>query len=184
MTRQFLPDREARFTELYNQCFGYVYAYILARSAGNAQLAEDIVQETFAAAWLALDRFRLESSRQTWLCAIAGNKLKESYRREIRREKREWPDLDTLAEAPDHLDVEQIALDAETRQRVVQALGHMNPLYRYALVMKYMDAMSVREIGAVIARSAKAADGVLQRARAMFIKEYLRMEGGDGTHEA
>jgi len=83
---QTTENREALFTDLYNQSFDYVYAYILARTADNFQLAEDIVQETFAAAWLSLERFRGQSSCRTWLCSIAGNKLKENYRRTTRKE--------------------------------------------------------------------------------------------------
>ncbi len=177
-----MPDREARFTELYNLSFNYVYAFILARTANNGQLAEEVVQETFAAAWSSFDRFRRESSWRTWLCSIAKNKLNESYRKAIRRERFEAFGTEQAEESPGGIDLEQIVLNNETRDFVTRALAEMNALYRYALIMKYMDGMSVKEIASVVGRSPKATDGILQRARACFTKNYTALENG-GIHQ-
>lgn len=176
-------SRKEYFTEQYDQSFDYVYSYILARTAGNIQLAEEIVQDTFAAAWLALDSFDNRSSFRTWLCSIAKNKLRESYRKSIYKERFELLDNDNLVEYGSSFDLEQFELDNEKRQRVLKVLNEINPLYRYALIMKYMDGMSVNEIAKVLGRSAKAVDGVLQRSKAVFKKAYLMMEGCDDNHE-
>lgn len=176
-------SRKEYFTDLYNQSFDYVYSYIFARTAGNGQLTEDIVQDTFAAAWLSLDSFDNKSSFRTWLCSIAKNKLRETYRRAIYREKFVFPDNDSFIEHESSFDLEQFELDNETRLCVLKVLNEMNPLYRYALIMKYIDGLSVKEIAKVLDRSAKAVDGVLQRAKAVFEKAYLKMEGCDENHE-
>jgi RNA polymerase sigma-70 factor, ECF subfamily len=176
-----IPDREVLFTELYRQSFDYVYAFILARTAGNRPMAEELVQETFAAAWLSLDRFRRESSLRTWLCSIANNKLRESYRNAIRKEKFELSE--PPEELPDSLDLEQTVLNRETQQRVTRALERMSLLYRYALIMKYLDGRSVKEIAKALGRTNKATDGILQRARGCFQKNYAALEGGDIKHE-
>lgn len=171
------------FTNLYNQNFDYVYSYIFARTAGNSQLTEDVVQECFAAAWSSLDRFDNKSTFRTWLCSIAKNKLRENYRRAIYREKREFSDNDSLVEHASSFDLEKVVLDNETRLYVLEVLKEMNPLYRCALIMKYIDGLSVKEIAKVLGKTAKAVDGVLQRSKAAFEKAYLKMEGIDGNHE-
>ncbi len=174
-------DRENRnefFTGLYNQSFDYVYSYIFARTAGNSQLTEDIVQETFAAAWASLDRFGKKSSWRTWLCSIAKNKLRESYRRATYKEKLEVADSGSLGDVSG-VDLEEIVIDNETRLNVLKVLEQMNPIYRYALIMKYMDGMRVKEIAGVLGRSAKAVDGILQRAKNVFERTYLKLEGSD-----
>lgn len=176
-------NRNEFFTNLYNQSFDYVYSYIFARVAGNSQLTEDIVQETFAAAWLSLDRFNNRSSYCTWLCSIAKNKLRESYRKAIYKEKLELADSDNLALQESGIDLEKIVIDNETRLNVLKVLEEMNPLYRYALIMKYMDGMRVKEIAGVLDRSAKAVDGILQRAKAVFEKAYFNVEGYDRNVE-
>jgi RNA polymerase sigma-70 factor (ECF subfamily) len=171
------------FTDLYNQDFDYVYSYIFARTAGNSQLTEDIVQETFAAAWLSLNRFDQKSTSRTWFCSIAKNKLREYYRRTIYREKFELPGDDGLVEYEDSFDLEKVVFDNETRRCVLEVLGAINPLYRYVLIMKYIDELSVKEIAKILGRSAKAVDGILQRAKISFEKAYLKMEGCDCKHE-
>jgi len=92
-------------------------------------------------------------------------------------------DSEVLAIQPSQIDLEKTVLDDETRLRVSKTLGCMNPLYRYALIMKYMDGLSVKEIARVLGRSGKAMDGVLQRAKAVFEKMYLTLEGGAVNHE-
>ncbi len=172
-------NRHEFFTGLYNQSFAYVYAYVFARTAGNGQLTEEIVQDTFTAAWLSLGEFKQRSSWRTWLCSIAKNKLRESYRREILKEKLELLDNGSLDERPSGIALEEIVLDNETRLNVLRVLEGITPLYRYALILKYMDGMRVKEIAGVLDRSAKAVDGILQRAKNVFEKAYLMLEGSD-----
>jgi RNA polymerase sigma-70 factor, ECF subfamily len=182
-TRRGAPGGEEQFTALYEQSFDYVYAFILARCASDRQMAEEIVQETFAAAWAAFAHFRGESSGRTWLCSIARYKLMEGYRRAIRREKREQPCEPLLDAVPIPLDLETAVLGSDTQARVLQALGCMNALYRYALVMRYMDGNGVPEIAKALGRTYKATDGILQRAKAEFAK-YYRWEGNAGENHA
>jgi RNA polymerase sigma-70 factor, ECF subfamily len=174
-------NRNELFTGLYNESFEYVYLYVFARTGGDRQLTEEIVQETFAAAWLSLDMFNKKSSYRTWLCSIAKNKLRESYRRAVYKEKLELPDNESLEKQASSIDIEKAALENETRFNVLKVLEELNPLYRYALIMKYIDGLSVKEIATVFCRSPKAVDGVLQRAKAVFEKAYMKLEGSDGN---
>jgi len=176
-------NRRVLFTGLYNQSFDYVYSYVFARTAGNRQLTEEIVQETYAAAWLSLSSFRHQSSCRTWLCSIAKNKLRESYRKAIRREKLEMPDGPVPEDLPDGADLEALAFSRETGRYVLRVLEEMNPLYRCVLIMKYMDAMRVKEIAKALGRSPKAVDGILQRAKGDFRTAYLKLEGRDRNEQ-
>ena len=169
-------NRRVDFTDLYNQSFPYVYSYIFARTAGSRQLTEEIVQETYTAAWLSLNSFRHESTWRTWLCSIAKNKLRESYRKAAYREKFQEPYGSGLDELPDGTDLETIVHGHETRCNVLRVLEAMNPLYRYVLIMKYMDGARVKEIAGVLDRSSKAVDGILQRAKMDFKKVYGKLE--------
>ena len=175
-----LQSRE-RFTELYNESFEYVYSYLFARTAGNRLLTEEMVQETFAAAWSSFGRFDQRSAFRTWLCAIAKNKLREYYRRSIRWVWFARPLVDGRVGVAGDFDLEEAALCHETRLRVLDALGELPPPCRYALIMKYLDGLSVKEIAKVLDKSPKAVDGLLQRAKARFGKVYLG-EGCD-NHE-
>jgi RNA polymerase sigma-70 factor (ECF subfamily) len=175
-------DKREFFIEQYKQNFDYVYSYIYTRTAGNSQLTEDIVQDTFVAAWQALDTFKNVSSFRTWLCSIAKNKLREHYRKAINKEKHISNDSCDLTEHKSSFDLEQAELDKETRLFVLKALNEINPLYRYVLILKYIDGLSVKEIAKVLSKTSKAVDGVLQRARVAFEKAYKKVEGSDESH--
>jgi RNA polymerase sigma-70 factor (ECF subfamily) len=176
------PGRENRhefFTGLYNQSFEYVYSFVFARTAGNSELTEEIVQEAFVAAWVSLGSFSQKSSWRTWLCSIAKNKLWEHYRRELSKQKSGLTDDGSLDGHASGIELEKTVIDNETRSDVLKVLKGMPPTYRYALIMKYMDGMRVKEIAKVLGRSAKAVDGILQRARGTFEKAYSKLEGSD-----
>ena len=172
-----------QFTELYNQNFEYVYSFVFTRPVCDAQLTEEIVQQTFTAAWLALDRFGFRSSHRTWLCAIAKNKLYEYYRKRTMLEKKQVFDTENLPELSSDFNLENIVLGIETKAQVQQALGRINPIYRYSLVMKYIDGYSIKQIGKLLGRTTKAADGVLQKAKSSFIKEYSAITERGTSHE-
>jgi RNA polymerase sigma-70 factor (ECF subfamily) len=163
------------FARLYDGTFETVYGFVFARTGDEAAAAE-ILQDTYAAAWAAMGRFERRSRDATWVIGIARRKLADHYRRAIRRKRREGPEelLDTLpgGESP-----EEHALANESRERVAGALAALRPLYRYALALKYLDGRSLKEIARALGRTPKAVDGILQRAKAGFIREYRSMDG-------
>jgi DNA-directed RNA polymerase specialized sigma24 family protein len=73
-------DRAAR-EELVVDYYRRVYA-MLAHLAGDVHLAEDLTQETFAAALAGVERFSGRSTLVTWLYRIAYHKLVDAKRRE------------------------------------------------------------------------------------------------------
>jgi RNA polymerase sigma-70 factor (TIGR02943 family) len=53
----------------------------------NIEQAEDIVQETFLAAYKAKETFKGEASEKTWLTSILHNKIIDAYRKNAREAK-------------------------------------------------------------------------------------------------
>lgn len=58
----------------------YLFGYAMSR-VYQKELAEDLVQETFLSALKSRDRFRGESSEQTWMVSILRNKIIDHYRK-------------------------------------------------------------------------------------------------------
>ncbi|NTV89699.1 MAG: RNA polymerase sigma factor [Clostridiales bacterium] len=160
------------FKEAYERDFNYVYSYVLARAAGDVNLSAEIVQDSFAAAWQSFESFRQASSFRTWVCSIARNKLHEYYRRKTIRNRLEVTDASLPEDQAAAYDLEAEVIEGETRKLVAEALAAIKDIYRFALVMKYTDGLSVKEIAKVLQRSPKAVDGILQRAKCCFAKEY------------
>jgi len=69
----------------------YLYRYALKRLR-NAEVAEDMVQETFVAALRARERFSGKSSERTWLVGILKHKIIDHIRKSTR--ERPVSDLD------------------------------------------------------------------------------------------
>lgn len=172
------------FTDFYNRNFEYVYSYIFPRTARDPQGAADIVQETFIAVFKSMNSFKGLSSEKTWILSIARNKLHDWYRRQFRsREKLSFVDEEACNEKLEKLEsddnVEECVLNNEVRKQVAAALAEINPDYRLVLVMKYLDGATVKEIAAVTGRTAKAVDGMLQRAKAAFTGVYQKLHQED-----
>src|SRR5919106_6575582 len=60
------------------------------RMLGSFQDAEDVIQESFVAAWLALGEFDGRASIRTWLYRIATNRSLNARRSASRRPATEW----------------------------------------------------------------------------------------------
>ena len=67
---------------IYREYSGTVKAFLI-RISGNAELAEELTQETYYRAIKSINRFDVKSSLSTWLCSIA----KHLYLDAIRKQK-------------------------------------------------------------------------------------------------
>jgi RNA polymerase sigma-70 factor (ECF subfamily) len=74
-----------------------------------------------------------------------------------------------VATAPHHPDA--AAAYAE-RDAVLRALGQLRREYQLALMFRYLDRMSVREVAKLLGRSEKATESLLTRAREGFRVAY------------
>lgn len=65
--------------EIYKEYSKYIYNYL--SSFTNAEIAEELMQETFYSAMKNINKFKNNSSLKTWLYKIAKNKLTDYYKK-------------------------------------------------------------------------------------------------------
>jgi RNA polymerase sigma-70 factor (ECF subfamily) len=123
-----------------------VYRF-LAHLTRDVHQAEDLTQETFAAAWEKIATFQGRAALATWLHRIAYTKFIDARRAEGRaaglRER-----LPAPSSAPaDPSDA--LAADDEAR-RLYRALDAMDTAERTVLVLHYLQGLSYREMAAVL----------------------------------
>ena len=157
---------EARFRDWYDATMPRVYRYLAARCAGDVDLVEELTQQTFIEAIRHRHRFDGRSDVVTWLIAIARNRLVDHHRRHEREARRQDRLIrqDGIDDAPWRA--------AEARSSVEAAIAQLPADQRIALLLRYLDGMSVREVATAIGRSEKATESLIARARDGFRRAH------------
>lgn len=136
------------FTELYEQNFDRVYAYI-ARRVRDRNDAEDITAEVFHQALLNIGRFQWRGVPfAAWLLRIAANTLADRWQRSIRS-----PEL------PFQQQGEEAALEpvmeaiAERRAMLSQLVNRLPEDQRVVIIRRFVEQKSIREISEELGKS-------------------------------
>lgn len=173
-------EKEQRFIQIYQSYTSEVYQFIYARSGFDPATAEDITQDIFLDIFKSLDRFKGFCSERTWVYKIARNKLNDFYRRQY-GQKAEICDMDEAEALHDPAQDVETHMEKSFESRFIRHCLEKIPLhYKVALLMKYADDKSVRQIAEITGKSLKATESVLQRAKTAFIKEYRAMKESEG----
>ncbi len=144
-------DEEA-FSELVERHLKGVYSFVL-RFVGDAQEAEDVVQETFLKAWKSAKMYKKESSRfKTWILRIARNSAIDFLRK---RKHVPFSEFDTedgqniFAETiPDPTPLaDEIFAKGQDGEVLNQAILKLPLETREVLVLHYTNGLTFGEIG-------------------------------------
>lgn len=146
-----------------------VFRYVVRRVPGIEE-AEDITAEVFAAAAAGLSGFREQCPLHLWLLGIARRKFAAALRR--RGSRRETlaselaPDAEALWEAMAASEEPEAAvMRAEAKRVLVGLVAQLSGDQREALMLQFVEQLSVAEIAVVMGRSLASVKSLLQRAR-------------------
>lgn len=151
-------------------------SYAVARLR-KQDLAEDMVQETFLAAWKRRQEFEQRSKFSTWLIAILRNKIADHFRA-AGRELQASEDSDELPGelftksgkwsrqlTPWNAAPDQVAEDREFWSVFADCLAEMPAHLSYVYRLRELNSTAVKEIGAQLAISVSNVAVRLHRAR-------------------
>ena len=152
---------EESFRAFYERTARQLWAY-LVRVTGDAQVADDLLQEAFFRFYRAGTRYQNESHRRNSLFRIATNLARDHGRR--RRRGVDVP-------LPEELG----SIDAPHDQRadLIRALSRLKPLQREILWLAYAQGSSHIEIAEIVGVSGNSIKSLLFRARRK-LAELLR----------
>jgi RNA polymerase sigma-70 factor (ECF subfamily) len=162
-------------TSLYDLFGKKVLRLILKRNGGDLEVAEQVVQDTYIAAFKSFHTFHHKSSYFTWVCKIALNKLADYYRHQVNyRSKIVVPSINqlNLLIDPALTPLEKLSLD-ELCLSVNKCLDLLPPTYRQLLHLKYYRELSGREICLLLKISPRQLEGRMHRARHALQKIVL-----------
>lgn len=161
-------DRVA-FERLYRRHVGHVHGLCL-RLTGRRDAAEDLAQDTFVAAWRALDRFEARSGFSTWLHRIAVNRMLD---------RRRGPDgRYAAATVPAEAAPEPAAEDTSAPIDLERAVAALPAGARDVLVLVGIYGYTHEQAAAMLGIAAGTCKAQLHRARALLSARL----GQDGEH--
>ena len=170
---------------LANAAIQPLYRFCFYRVGSNADLAEEVVQETLLRAIRELDKYdpaRSGGNIFTWLTGLARNEIRGALGRENATVSLQalWDKLDDelrsvysrLESAPLS---DEVLEREETREMVNATMAQLPPHYREALEAKYVLGRTVRDMAAAWQMSEKAVESQLTRARQAFRATFVAL---------
>jgi RNA polymerase sigma factor (sigma-70 family) len=143
-----------------------IYAYVRHRLTPRADLVDDVVQEVFLAALASLGSFKATSALRSWLLGIARHKVETYYREQLRDPlPLDEGGAEPVAESPI---VEEVIDRERLEARTHEILSQLPEPYSLALLWRYWEGRSAREMAEATGRTEKAVERLLARARTRF----------------
>ncbi|MBM4127824.1 MAG: RNA polymerase sigma factor [Nitrospira sp.] len=172
------------FDTLYRNNIDVMYRYA-SRLCGETEAAKDLVQETFLNAYRGFKNFRGEAQISTWLYTIASRICLRMRRRRKGAPERELS-LDEFIPTSDGefrlqipvegLSPEEALHNKQLREALDTAIGKLPKKYKMALVLRDMEGLSAKEVGAIMGLNERAVKSRLHRAR-LFVRRELSARG-------
>ncbi|MCU1387113.1 MAG: putative polymerase sigma factor, sigma-70 family [Ilumatobacteraceae bacterium] len=159
---------DAEVLEFYDRASGEVYRYASRLVGGNRSRADDLVQETFLTLVRQVRSGRDEPVDVGWAITTCRSRFLDQIRRSERAER-------TQPRAFERRDTGELGAPSPA----TEALFRLGDAQRAALVLRYIDDMTVAEVAAALGRSVHATESLLVRAREALRTEYTGMNGAE-----
>lgn len=152
-------DNKAYFLQIYDAYANDIYRFCFLK-VSSRELAEDLTQEVFTRFWQAVREGTHMRSERALLYTIARNLVIDWYR------KKKEQSLDVLTEqgiefrSEDHQDVE----GAAQVQEALSVINQLDDVSKEALLMRYVEGLSPRDIAGITGDTANAVSVRINRA--------------------
>ena len=144
------------------------------RAVGDPREAEDVAQESFVRAWLALPNFRGQSQFRTWLYRIVTNLCYNRLPR-LRRDLSAFCE-DQVLDVPDETDVVANVETNQTRKFLHAQIDNLPESYRLLISLRYQQELSYEEIAQVLSLPLGTVKTGLFRAKERLREKLEEME--------
>jgi RNA polymerase sigma-70 factor (ECF subfamily) len=145
---------EKVFMESYEEFSDAIFRYTLFQTS-NKETALDITQDTFIKTWQYLQKGAEVENIRAFLYRVAKNLIIDH------RRKKKSSSLDQILEAGvDFTDQPEVMKEKEEefekekdKKKVLKTIDKIDEKYKEILLMRYVDEMSIKEIGEILDKS-------------------------------
>ena len=163
------------FDQLVRKYQSPVRRFFLNQTLGDAQLSDDLAQETFIKAYLNITKFRGLSSFSTWLMRIAYNVFYD----EMRKRKVESEELKENIQVADTPLTSQISpLTSSLKMDIYAALALLKPDERTCITLQLIDGYPIDQISKITGIADNTVKSHLRRGKEKMAV-YLKQNGYD-----
>lgn len=176
LVKEVLEGKKGAATRFYREYAPRVRKYLLSRLP-SVEDSEDVLQDTFLAAFDSLPLYRGEAKVESWIISIARHEAADFYRKRYVRQ---------LVEKTSPLFEEMVAESgspefemqkAKLQKRFFQTYRGLSSQYQEILSLRFELSMSVKEIAKRMKMPFKATESLLYRARTAFAVAYEQVDG-------
>ena len=175
-------DREA-FGVLVERHRDPVHRWVCTLTSDES-LVDDVLQETFIAAFRHAHTFQRRSSVRTWLFTIARNQVFGGARKQREHPHEDTASLEHLGRAAgwgNVADPEEVLTAVERKTQLRAALGQLEPRDREVIVARDLSGLTGPETAELLGVSLAAMKARLHRARLRLVAELRTGRTADGT---
>lgn len=151
--------------EVYEENVKAVYKYLFCLTH-NADLAEELTQETFYQAAKGIDKFRGGCKISVWLCQIA----KRLWYKELEKKRREIPVAEVTEEISAFDDIENDYLLNVEKVELFRMLHNFDMATREVMYLRLAGELSFAEIGSIMGKTENWARVTFYRGKQKLMK--------------
>ena len=138
--------------DIYIQYANTVKRFLISFT-GNADLAEDLTQETFYQAYKSINRYNGDCKMSVWLCQIAKHVYFDYLKKEKHIQNVELENIEIFVTEKYRENIEESYLVKEKIQELLFTVKNAKEPYGQVFWLRAYEEMSFKEIGEILGKS-------------------------------
>ena len=154
------------FNKIYREYKDKIYTFLLLKTNGNIQIAEEIICDTFHSAIESAPKLKNLNNIQAWLMQIATRRLND-YLRKKYTEKKYFKNIEMENIICNDFIDDSIQKEYE-KIIINKVYNDLKYKYKELLKLKYIEKLSIKEISKLLGFNISKTNSLLSRARKSF----------------
>ncbi|MEW9095961.1 MAG: sigma-70 family RNA polymerase sigma factor [Clostridiaceae bacterium] len=152
---------EEIYREQAQTVYRFLYSYI-----HDADLSEELTQETFVRAMKSLHRYNGKCKISVWLCQIAKHVLYQEFEK---KNKNKTTTLDENIEISTY-STEELIISSESKKEIYKMIQSLDATTREVMYLRFTGDLSFKEIGEILNKTENWARVTFFRGKSKIIR--------------